>query len=119
LRAPPQHRPRHVEMVPCLRRDRERLLSDPALEGPLNDDELGFAKDLLATKSPEQIAAAFFRQNQIRRPTPEEFVDSGGDAGEAETPRNDFDDGVWFKLSVGRKQKAEPRWILPLLCKAG
>jgi ATP-dependent RNA helicase DeaD len=64
---------------------------------------------LLATKSPEQIAAAFFRQNQIRRPTPEEFVDSGGDAGEAETPRNDFDDGVWFKLSVGRKQRAESR----------
>jgi hypothetical protein len=60
--------------IVTLRRDRERLLSDPALEGPLNDDELGFAKDLLSTKSPEQIAAAFLRQNQIRRPTPEEFV---------------------------------------------
>ena len=102
-----------------LQRDRERLLGDPALEGPLNDEELAFAKELLATKSPEQIAAAFFRQNQTRRPTPEEFVDTGGDANEVEALRSDFDDGVWFKLSVGRKQRAEARWILPLVCKAG
>ena len=102
-----------------LQRDRERLLSDPALTGPLNDEELNFAKELLATKSPEQIAAGFFRQNQMQRPTPEEFVNSGGDAKGFETPRSDFEGGVWFKLSAGRKQRAEPRWILPLICKAG
>jgi ATP-dependent RNA helicase DeaD len=102
-----------------LQRDRERLLSDPALTGPLNDEELNFAKELLAAKSPEQIAAAFFRQNQRQRPTPEEFVNSGADAKGFETPRSDFEGGVWFKLSAGRKQRAEPRWILPLICKAG
>jgi ATP-dependent RNA helicase DeaD len=102
-----------------LQRDRERLLSDPALTGPLSDEELSFAKELLATKSPEQIAAAFLRQSQMHRPTPEELVNSGGDAREVETPRNDFEGGVWFKLSVGRKQRAEPRWVLPLICKAG
>jgi ATP-dependent RNA helicase DeaD len=101
-----------------LQRDRERLLSDPALDGPLNEEELAFAKELLATKSPEQIAAAFFRQNQARRPAPEEFV-TGGNANEVEALRSDFDGGVWFKLPVGRKQKAEARWILPLVCKAG
>ncbi len=102
-----------------LQRDRERLLNDPALSGPLSDDELAFAKELLATKSPEEIAAAYFRQNQGRRPTPEEFVDTGGDARGTETPRSDFEGGVWFRVSVGRKQRAEPRWILPLICKAG
>ncbi|MGC2397771.1 MAG: DbpA RNA binding domain-containing protein, partial [Rhodomicrobium sp.] len=102
-----------------LQRDRERLLSDPVLEAPLNDEELAFAKDLLATKSPEQVAAAFFRQNKTHRPTPEEFVDTGEDASEVGTPLSDFDGGVWFRLSVGRKQRAEPRWILPLICKAG
>ncbi len=102
-----------------LQRDRERLLSDPVLTGPLSPEELDFAKELLAAKSPEQIAAAFFRQNQARRPAPEEFVDTGKDANGIETPRSDFDGGVWFKLSVGRKQRAEPRWILPLICKAG
>ena len=33
--------------------------------------------------------------------------------------RNDFENGVWFSLNLGRKQKAEPRWILPMLCKSG
>ncbi|MFT4079127.1 DEAD/DEAH box helicase [Rhodomicrobium sp.] len=102
-----------------IQRDRERLMNDPSLEGPLTDEEADFARDLLATKSPEQIAAAFFRQNQTRRPTPEEFVNSGRDASEVEAPRGDFEGGVWFRVSVGRKQRAEPRWILPLICKAG
>ncbi len=31
----------------------------------------------------------------------------------------DFEGSVWFKLSVGRKDEAEPRWLLPVLCKAG
>lgn len=30
-----------------------------------------------------------------------------------------FGDSVWFALSVGRKQNAEPRWLLPMLCGAG
>jgi ATP-dependent RNA helicase DeaD len=26
---------------------------------------------------------------------------------------------AWFTLSVGRRQNAEPRWLLPLICGAG
>ncbi len=33
--------------------------------------------------------------------------------------RNDFTDGVWFSLSVGRKHSAEPKWLIPMLCRAG
>ncbi|MGB7335189.1 MAG: DEAD/DEAH box helicase [Salaquimonas sp.] len=33
--------------------------------------------------------------------------------------RNDFVGGVWFSLSVGRKHKAEPKWLIPMLCRAG
>jgi len=33
--------------------------------------------------------------------------------------RDDFQDGVWFSLSVGSKHTAEARWLLPMLCKAG
>ncbi len=28
-------------------------------------------------------------------------------------------DGVWISLSVGRAKQAEPRWLIPMLCKAG
>ena len=26
---------------------------------------------------------------------------------------------VWFKTSVGRKNKADPKWLLPLICRLG
>ena len=30
-----------------------------------------------------------------------------------------FGDSVWFSISIGRSRKAEPRWLLPMLCRAG
>ncbi|MCR4377120.1 MAG: DbpA RNA binding domain-containing protein, partial [Rhodospirillales bacterium] len=39
---------------------------------------------------------------------------------EAKKPRrDDFVGGVWFSMSVGRKHTADPRWLLPMLCRAG
>ena len=101
------------------KRDRERLLNDPVFDTEPSGEELGFAQELLGLRSAEQIAVAFFRQNHVKLPAPEELVDTGPAAERSEPPRTDFDGGVWFKLSVGRKQKAEPRWLLPLICKAG
>src|SRR3546814_6421449 len=34
-------------------------------------------------------------------------------------PRDEFGPAVWFSLSVGRKQNAEPRWLIPMLCRNG
>lgn len=28
-------------------------------------------------------------------------------------------DGVWFRVNVGRNQEADPRWLLPMLCRRG
>ena len=30
-----------------------------------------------------------------------------------------FEDTVWFRMDIGRRQNADPRWILPLLCRRG
>ena len=27
--------------------------------------------------------------------------------------------GVWFKLSIGRDKNADPKWLLPMICRAG
>lgn len=29
------------------------------------------------------------------------------------------EDTVWFRINVGRNRNAEPRWMIPLICKAG
>lgn len=28
-------------------------------------------------------------------------------------------EGTWFRVALGRKQNADPRWLVPLICKAG
>jgi ATP-dependent RNA helicase DeaD len=28
-------------------------------------------------------------------------------------------DGVWFRLDIGRKDNADPKWVLPMICKRG
>jgi ATP-dependent RNA helicase DeaD len=33
--------------------------------------------------------------------------------------REGFEDTVWFRMDVGRRNQADPRWILPLLCRRG
>src|SRR5690606_26405119 len=33
--------------------------------------------------------------------------------------RQGFEDVVWFRMDVGRRQNADPRWVLPLLCRRG
>lgn len=107
-------------------RDHERLLSDPMLSEPLSDLEKTFAEELLARHSVENIAAAFIRQHFAGQAAPEELLDvaqsdSRGDSDAAPhaRQREDFKESVWFSLSVGRDQNAEPRWLLPMLCRAG
>jgi len=103
-------------------RYREAILSDASLSKPLEGDEAGFVAELLSRHSAEQVAAAYLRQQFAARPAPEELTDNPvpekpGDRDPRVKER--FAGGTWFKVSLGRKQKAEPRWLLPMLCKAG
>ncbi len=40
-------------------------------------------------------------------------------AAQKERHRPGFEDIVWFRMDIGRRQNADPRWILPLLCRRG
>ncbi|MER9596528.1 MULTISPECIES: DEAD/DEAH box helicase [unclassified Mesorhizobium] len=111
-----------------IRRDDERILADPAFGEPMKEDERGFIQALLDQHGPEQIAAAFVRMCRSSRSAPEDLLDvapftpSGekfARRDEAPSRRDDFGDSVWFSLSVGRRQNAEPRWLIPMLCRTG
>jgi ATP-dependent RNA helicase DeaD len=110
-------------VLEIMRRDDERIMADPDLSLPVAADEQTFARELLARHGGEQVAAAFIRRLRAGRSAPEELLDAGPaeHAGKDKIGkrRDGFKDGVWFSLSVGRKQNAEPRWLLPMLCKAG
>lgn len=110
-------------------RDDARLLEDPVLVDAIRDEEKAFVGEILARHSPEQVAAAFVRQYRAGQSAPEDLNDAppprGRDErgpagrGEKRAPRDDFKDGVWFSLSVGHKETAEPRWLVPMLYRAG
>jgi ATP-dependent RNA helicase DeaD len=103
-------------------RDQERLLGDPALtEAPL-DDERVLAETLLQQQSPEAIAVALIRLFQAKLPAPEDVTFQPLTPATAPKARQqEREDGpmVWFQSNVGRKQNADPKWLIPLICRVG
>ena len=37
----------------------------------------------------------------------------------ARSPRSEMTDGVWFRVNVGRGRNADPKWLLPEICRQG
>jgi ATP-dependent RNA helicase DeaD len=110
------------------RRDGEKLVAEAiaaAAEAPAEPEAQALAQAVLAGCAPEAIAAALLRALGARLPAPEEI-----EAPEAAPPRREDmrgplprreegGEGVWFRLSVGRNRNADPRWLLPFLCRRG
>ncbi len=96
-------------------RDDLRLMENPSWNEAVEDSERETVDALTARFSPEQLAVAFLRVYSEGQSAPEEL----GDAGAAPAPRGKFGPGVWFSINVGRKDNAEARWLLPMLCRSG
>ena len=109
---------RPPSIVEIMQRDDERILDDPDLREPITEDEQAFAQQLLERHGSEQVAAALLRRFRAGRSAPEELLDAAPQE-EKGKRRDDFKDGIWFSLSTGHQQKAEPRWLLPMLCRFG
>lgn len=101
-----------------IRRDDERLMADPCLSQPVEEDEQAFANALLEQYGPEQVAAAFVRLYRAGQSAPEELQDISV-AEPARKQRDEFGASVWLSLAVGYRQNAEPRWLIPVLCDSG
>ncbi|HEU4961585.1 MAG TPA: DEAD/DEAH box helicase [Sphingomonas sp.] len=102
--------------------DRERLLAALLAPAEFDAEDRALADRLLAERSPEDIAAALVRAHRAALPEPEEMIENTPDARRAaqqERHRPGFEDVVWFRIDIGRRQNADPRWLLPLLCRRG
>ena len=127
--------------------DAERFVADPSLAEPASEEDLEMARRLLAERSPEDVAAALVRLYRARLPAIEDVTDPGerpapgrprpvyterpAPRGRGEREERDpdkpvrsggkhaFGGGVWFRLDVGRSKGADPKWLLPLICRAG
>ncbi|MCQ0988666.1 DEAD/DEAH box helicase [Jiella marina] len=111
--------------------DDARLLADPAFAQEPSEEDVATASRLLAAHSPEVLAATLVRQWRARLPSPEDVFDPNfGPDPKAGRPGRDRDErgpakhqrggpSVWFRMDVGRRNNADPKWLLPLLCRRG
>ena len=116
-------------------KDSERLLEALLQPVEVDEEDRALAARLLAERSAEDIAAALVNAQRRALPASEEIgggnergrggrderegARGGAGGGSADGHRPGFDDTVWFRMDVGRRHRAEPRWILPLLCRRG
>jgi len=107
------------------RNDHERLLT-ALMEVPteVDEEDRALAQRLLLERSPEDVAMALVRMHRSKMPSVEELLDNSGPPQRGERPSNDgprpgFEETVWFRMDVGRRLNADPRWILPLICRRG
>jgi ATP-dependent RNA helicase DeaD len=111
--------------------DRARLLATLAEPTEIDDEVRAIGADLLETREPLEIAAMLVRAHRARMPAAEELLEGGsssssgprerleGPRERSEAPRPGFEDTIWFRVNIGRRQNADPRWLLPLLCRRG
>jgi ATP-dependent RNA helicase DeaD len=130
-------------------RDQERLLKEVAAADDPSEEDLAAARALLAERTPEELAAALVRLHRSRLPAPEELSDSPPPRVRESRDRDPRDrdnapprersrperaergprpergtqlgDGqaVVFRMNVGRDKAADPRWMIPVICRRG
>ena len=98
--------------------DSERLLKTLLAPVEFDENDRTLATRLLAERSAEDIAIALVQAHRARMPQPEELLGSDS-APPQRGPREGFEGSAWFKLNIGRRQNADPRWLLPLICRRG
>ena len=96
-------------------RDQDRMLADPSWQEEIATADRAAIDTLMDRFSSEQIAAAYLRLFHAKHSAPEELstVDT------KPVPRAAFGPSIWFSVAGGRGKNAEPRRLLPMLCKAG
>ena len=102
--------------------DRERLLETLLAPVEIEDEDRALAQRLIAEKSPEDIAAMLVQAHRSKMPQPEELMENTPEARKAaqqDRHRPGFEDVAWFRMDIGRRHNADPRWILPLICRRG
>jgi ATP-dependent RNA helicase DeaD len=116
-------------------RDQQRLLEGPLLQEAPSDEDLALGRKLLGESPPEVVAAALVRLYRSRLPDPEDVFDDGRSGEpppereprgrEREPGRRDREppvgvgEGAWFRIPVGRQDRADPKWLIPLICRRG
>ncbi len=105
--------------------DQQRLLQSLVQSEEISEEDITMGRALLEQRSAEELAGALVRLYRSHLPAAEELFDLS-DASQQPPPAfkaRHADDPlkttVWFKLNAGREKNADPRWLLPMICRMG
>lgn len=98
--------------------DRERLIARLSAPAETDEEDRAIAARLLQERSAEDLAAALVHAQRALLPQAEAVRDINAPR-PPRVPREGFEGSAWFRLDVGRMHQADPRWLLPLLCRRG
>ena len=121
------------------RHNHDQMLARAKEVAAPEENEIALVAELLALLSPEQLAAAYLRREVSSRPAAEDVSEERIPSINEKPARKRFEDGParefepreprekrapmqggqWFVMPVGRKHRADPKWLLPMICKAG
>ncbi|GAB5349713.1 DEAD/DEAH box helicase [Alteriqipengyuania sp. 357] len=103
-------------------KDRERLMEKLLQPVEIDEGDSELIGALLAQRSPDELAAMLVHAHRASMPEPEDLTANTPEAQRAEKAerhRPGFEDTVWFQMDIGRRRNADPRWLLPLICRRG
>jgi len=116
-----------------LAKDEQRLLAAPVFAQEGSEDDAGLIAKLVAERTPEDLARALLVLLRKDLPAPEDLTDPGqgpqrkprGESGDAFAPgaspfeRLQPDQVSWFRMDIGRNRNADPKWLIPMICRIG
>ncbi|MCW3797116.1 DEAD/DEAH box helicase [Sphingomonas sp. BN140010] len=100
-------------------KDRERLLETLAAPVDADDEDRALAQTIMERMEPLAIAEALVRTLRTELPAPEDVLAAGVREERDAGPRAGFEGSTWFRINAGRRHNADPRWLLPLICRYG
>ena len=114
-----------------LAKDEQRLLAAPVFAEEGNEDDAGLVAKLVEERTAEDLARALLMLLRKDLPAPEELTDPGqgpqrkprdGDKfapGASPFERLSADEVSWFRMDIGRNRNADPKWLIPMICRIG
>lgn len=120
------------DMMAIREKDNQRLLTNPILlsSKDIMDEDQTLIQELTQQFNPNELANAVISFYRSIIPNPEEITNVSLQKQHAtsygkESKRQKsiekyaFSDGIWYEIPIGRNDKADPKWLIPTICKSG
>ena len=114
-------------------KDEQRLLAAPIFGETSNEADAELIAKLVQERSAEDLARALLVLLRKDMPKAEGVADPGqgaqrkprGEEGDKFAPgaspfdRLSSDEVSWFRMDIGRNRNADPKWLIPMICRIG